>query len=69
MDTTTDIQFISYWNLVQQIGEDWSNASPKQRLELLDLEAAIFDEAGFDTFTPYQEAIRNFNELRENRTY
>ena len=62
MNRTNDFHFFNCWDLIREIDDYMSVARPKEQDELLILEQAIFDDAGFDRSHSYQDAIRLYND-------
>lgn len=62
MNRTNDKHFFNCWDLLRQIDEYMPVARPKEQIELLTMEQAILDEAGFDCSHSYQDAIKLYSE-------
>lgn len=65
MNRTNDKHFFELWDMAQAIKESYSEASPKEKSEIMALEESLYDEGGFYADYTYQEAIQAYLEHME----
>ena len=66
MNRKNDKHFFDCWDLMKRIEALYDNVtSPRDQLEIMDLEAALADEGGFAPFTDYQTAIQDYKDKHD----
>lgn len=66
MNRTNDIHFFELWDLAQEIKAMYdTHLSPKAKLEVIELEEELYEQAGFYADYSYQEAIKAYTDSRE----
>ena len=65
MNRTNDKHFFELWDIAQDIKHSYTNAKPKEQLEIIALEESLYEEGGFYADYTYQEAIQAYLEHME----